>query len=233
MKPTTELFLAPAFDAEVSLIATATEVRDELVLEAAKVLKVSTPAEAIHAKDLMDAIKLFTAKIEVQRKDVKEPYLSAGRKIDALAKQLADAPTEQFTRLSKLSGAYALRQRTIADDAALLARQQEAEILRKANEKAQAAIDSGRNVEAKLDKLEVKTADAIAEVKAQAPTVFVPKTTLRVVPVFEVTDIHALYKQHPELVKLEVNTAALNNYLRAVPKADLAGVRHWTEAKAS
>ena len=230
---TTEILLVPAITGEPSATAIAFEKRDALVIDAAKIRSVVTAEDATLADQTTKDLKAFLRDIETARKEAVAPALARSRAINDLADNLCMAVDAEKDRLSKLVGAYLLEQRRLADEAARKAREEEQRILNEAAAKAQAAIDSGRNIDAKLERIDAKAFQQVAEVKAAALSVAAPTfkgTALRTEPAFEITDIHALYKAHPELVKIEIDRAALKFYLKKFPKAELPGVRHWVEA---
>lgn len=53
-------------------------------------------------------------------------------------------------------------------------------------------------------------------------------------PKFKVVDLHKLYEAAPFLVKLEPNTAAINNAIRSLAEGqNLPGIEHWFESAAN
>ena len=230
----TESFIIPNLTGLPSIVIAAMDKRDELVLHSATIRRINSNDEAAAAKKAIDALAVFHKAIESQRKAAKAPFLATGKEIDALADTLSIAVKDEDTRLNKLLGQFIQEQRRLQAEAEQKARDEERRIMLEAEEKARKAVESGKNVDAKLEKIDAKTFQAVAETRAAVANV-APQidVTLRVTPKFEITDIAALYAARPELVKLEVNTAMMNSLLRAAPKIILPGVRHWTEAKAS
>lgn len=227
--------IVPSADA-ITATEAALARRDELVL-AAGGLKVVTTAEHAHlAGEHLRNLKRFSKDIEEARKRVKGPIDQFAAQIQEVAKLLTEAVAGQAKRIDSLLGTYQLEQQRLQREADEKARAEEQRILDEANAKAQKAIESGRNVDAKLEKIDAQAFDEVAEVRAQALAVAAPKVegvSLRTEPDFEVLDIHAIYKARPDLVKLDVDRSALKSYLKKFPKAELPGVRHWTKAATS
>jgi hypothetical protein len=212
--------------------------RDELALTCGTVKVVANAAQAEHAAATLREVKGFTRLIEDSRKVVKEPVLTLTKKIDGLAKELTEHLETEAARVSRLLGAYQLEQARIAREAQEKAYQEEQRLIREAAAKRDEIELSSRSAavsERRIDKLEAKTFDAIATVRAGAATIAAAKPvgiSTRNVVKFEVTDVHALYAARPELVKLEPNAGVINAVLRGSPKASIPGLRVWEEAAA-
>lgn len=230
---TKALIIAPDIPGLPSATQRALDRRDELVLAAATVKAVTDPTTAEQAGTALKNLKAFSREIEDTRSEVKKPVLLIGKQIDALAAELTTAVEAEAKRISRLLGNYQLEVQRKQQDAERKAREEEQRILEEQNRKAQAAIDSGRNVEGKLENIEAQTFEKVALVRAEAAAPVAPKiagVATRTEVKFEVTDIAALYKARPELVSLTPVTAAIKAVLRASPKLELPRVRHWTEA---
>jgi len=145
--------------------------------------------------------------------------------IDAYtAEQVRIAEEAERKRLAELARIERERQRVEAE--ALAKAQAEERRLRE--EAATKKLNAFSAVQAELKISEVKEAAAV-EVKAAqqvaveaikaapvAPVIAKPVgMSIRKQKVFKVVDIHALYKAHPELCNLEVNTAEINQAIRA------------------
>jgi hypothetical protein len=213
--------------------ALAFERRDELVFAAAAVKAVTDPTTAEQAGNALKNLKAFSRDIDDKRTEVKRPIIALGKAIESLAAELTEAVEAEAKRISRLLGDYQLEVQRKQREAEEEARKKEQAILEEQQRKAQAAIDSGRNVEGKLEKIEAQTFEKVALVRAEAAAPVAPKiagVATRQEVKFEVTDLAELYKARPELVKLEANTAAIKAVLKANPKLQLPGLRHWTEA---
>lgn len=221
----------------ISVNPTATQLafdkRDALVLGAAMITTVITTTEAQDASNSLKELKAFTRAIEDQRKFVKQPVLELSKRIDDLAKELTVAVDSEAARVSRLLGDYSLEQQRLQREAEQKARDEERRIQEEAARKQQAAIDSGKNVEAKLEKIEAKTFVQVAEVRAQvgqaAPKIAGVATRNEVK--FDITDAAALYAVRPELFTLTPNAAQIKSLLKAAPNIQLPGLQHWTEAQ--
>lgn len=210
--------------------------RDELVLEAAGLKLVTTPEHAQLAGDHLRNLKRYLKEVEEARKLVKGPVDALAADIQRVAKVLTEAAEAQVKRIDAMLGPYQQEQLRKQREAEEAARQEEQRILDEAATKAQKAVDSGRNVDAKLERIDAQAFNKVAEVRAGALAVAAPKVegvSLRTEPDFEILDIHELYKVRPDLVKLEVDRSALKAYLKKFPKAELPGVKHWTKAATS
>jgi hypothetical protein len=85
-----------------------------------------------------------------------------------------------------------------------------------------------------MDKIEAKAFEQLAVAKADTAAAVAPKMagiSTRKEICFEVTDIAALYKSFPALVKMEPNNQAIKAILKNSP-GGLPGVRHWAEDRA-
>lgn len=99
-----------------------------------KVLSLTKPFHAITFKgDQDDAIEVcslakgFLNQIEKSRKEVKDPFLEAGKQIDRVARELADPVNAEYLRITKLiSGYQAEEQRKIEAERAKLRAEQQA-----------------------------------------------------------------------------------------------------------
>lgn len=232
----TVLIALAAIAATPSATEQALALRDELVLEAAGLKLVTTPEHAQLAGDHLRKLQRYLKDVEEARKQVKGPVDAIAAEIQRIAKTLTEAAEAQKKRLDGMLGTYQLEQQRLQREADEKARAEEQRILDEANAKAQKAIDSGRNVDAKLEKIDAQAFEKVAEVRAGALAVAAPKVegvSLRTEPDFEVQDIHAIYKAHPELVKLEIDRSATKAYLKKFPKAEIPGLRHWTKAATS
>jgi len=235
---TATLLITPALgSAIVSAADEACQTRDQLLHQAGLVTTVTDRIDADDATAVLRSLKAFVSTIETQRKLAKEPALDIGRKIDALAKELAAKVEAEAARISRILGAFEVEERRKADEARYAAEMEAQRIARDAEAERLKALRAYTTAEAKD-----RASDAIVE-KAQAEIVAVrqaaanaapPKTensTLRQDVCFEVTDIKALYADSPHLVTLEPNGSAIRAILKANPNLKLPGLRYWFEAK--
>jgi hypothetical protein len=198
---------APVVFAAKSALTT----RDEL-LKAAKVVTTVTDAEsAEQAIDMLRQLKEFSDKIELSRKEVKAPIDLIVSKIQETARVLVtDITTERQKALAEEQRVIDEQNKKIAD--------------------AQAAGASDK----KLEKLEAKAFEQIAEAKQLTAATAAPKfagVATRPVWVYEVTDFAALYKAHPTAVKMEPVDAIVKALLKQT-KGVLPGVTAHQENRA-
>jgi hypothetical protein len=230
---TTEIIVVPHISGLPAAAASAVDRRDELVLAAAEVRAITNPDTAAQAASILSQLAEFSRSIEDSRKTAVTPALTLQRKVNDLAKELTIAVEAERSRISRLLGDYQMEIRRIQQEQERKAREEEERIRAEAQAKADALLASGRNVETKLEKLEVKTFNAVAEVRAAGAVPVAPKlagVATRTEVKFEITDIAALYRARPELVTLTPNTAAIKAVLKAAPSLELPGLRHWKEA---
>lgn len=234
--PSTAPIIVPEIVGNALITPSAFDTRDSLVIDAAKIQTVVTTADAQLAGDALKELKAFLDKIETARKAVKAPVDALASEIQKLAKDLTSAVQEQYDRLKRINGTFLAEQQRLANEATQRARDEEQRILNEAAERQRQIEASGVRVESRVEKLEEKAFNQIAQVRAEAATIAAPVVSgisLRQEPDFDILDIHELYKSKPELVKLEVDRAALKSYLKKFPKAEVPGVKHWVTAKSS
>lgn len=232
------LLITPSLgDVQITAAQDARDVRDALLIEASTVTTVADRIDADAATSTLRALKAYQTAIETARTKAKGPVLDVGRKIDALAKELADKVIAEAGRISRVIGAFEAEERRRAELARIEAENRAADIARKAAEEAAKAARAATTAEAAeraADAVREKAAEQIVAVKQQAANAVATKqagTSVREDVVFEVTDIRALYAAHPELVTLEPNGTAIRAILRNAPNLQLPGIRHWREAK--
>ena len=216
--------------AQIDLAQSATERRDDLIITASTIDKISDPIDADGAAAILRELQDLLKAVESSRGEVKAPVLELSRKIDATAKTFCAPLEEEKTRLSRLLGAYQQAER---DKAAEAMRKAQEEARRIAYEEAQklAKVEAAHGI----DSAETKAAnDAAAEKVAEARvavaqvTPVQPKgTAVKRTWKFEVQDIKALAAAHPELVVVSPNTAAINAVIKH--NQSIPGLRVWED----
>jgi hypothetical protein len=207
--------------------------RDNLLYQSKSITVVRTTEEAEAAGKTLTAIKEFTRLIEDTRTQVGAPVLALTRKINDMAKELTLAADFEAVRISRLVGSYNTEQARLAEKKRQDALAEERRIAEETRKKLAAAEDAGAS-EKKLDKIEAKAFEQLAVAKADTAAAVAPKMagiSTRKEICFEVTDIAALYKSFPALVKMEPNNQAIKAILKNSP-GGLPGVRHWAEDRA-
>ena len=206
--------------------------RDEILALAARVVEVVDRLDFDDATAQLKALKGFAKEITESHSDAKAPVLDIGRKIDAMKRELISDVESEMSRLSKILGAFEAEERRKADDARRAADAEIARIAHEAQEKATAARIGSKTEEAAdraSDAVVEKAQSEIVQIRQQQANAVAPKTAgsmLREEIVFEVTDIQALYRESPALVKLEPNNAAIKAIIAANPNIQLAGITH-------
>ncbi len=232
------LLITPALqDVQITTSQDARDVRDSLLVEATLVTTIRDRIDADAATSTLRALKAYTTAIESARTKAKGPVLDVGRKIDTLAKELAEKVTAEAGRISRVLGAFEAEERKKAELLRIEAENRAADIARKAQDDAAKAARTAPTAEAAdraTDLVREKAAEQIVAVKQQAANAVPTKqagTRVCEDVCFEVTDIRALYASNPELVVLGPNGTAIRAILRNAPNLQLPGVRHWREAK--
>lgn len=224
-------------DAQVTAANAARAERDELLKHAAAVTTVIDRLDADHATNVLRALTAFSKRIEAARTEAKAPALDIGRRIDALAKELAHAVTTEAARVSRIVGAFEAEERRKAELVRYEAEREASRLALEAEAKAnQARRQAGNELDGDraADAIREQAVEQIVAVRQAAAVAVAPKqagTAVREDVVFEVTDIRALYAAHPELVNLEPNGTAIRAILRNAPNLQVPGLRHWREAK--
>lgn len=224
-------------DAQVTAANAARAERDELLKHAAAVTTVIDRLDADHATNVLRALTAFSKRIEAARTEAKAPALDIGRRIDALAKELAHAVTTEAARVSRIVGAFEAEERRKAELVRYEAEREASRLALEAEAKAnQARRQAGNDLDGDraADAIREQAVEQIVAVRQAAAVAVAPKqagTAVREDVVFEVTDIRALYAAHPELVNLEPNGTAIRAILRNAPNLQVPGLRHWREAK--
>lgn len=231
--------LSPAVPSLTPVLHPAAIEAKRVALESARAVTVVDSHESAHAAlTALGQCKQLLKLAEESRKELKAPLLDAGRDIDAQVKSYAAELTAESDRLARLGVSFEEAQRRAAEEAQRKVYEAEQERLRQLQlERREVMTDTSHPAAARLAQLDAADAAAvrdIAAIRQTAAQAVVPSapagTQLRKDWKFEVTDIHALYKAHPELCTIEPNNAAI----RAVIKTrDLPGVRRWQDAKVS
>jgi hypothetical protein len=219
---------------QISLTDQARNTRDALLVEAGECQTVRDQLDADAAAELLKRIKSWTRQVESGRTTVKAPVLELSRRIDGLAAELVAQVETQSHRISRMLGEWQAAERRKAEDALRQQRRQEEELRqRAAAQMAVAEIETDSTEQAEHRKAEIagQYHQQVAESRQALVASAAPRiagTGVREDWKFEVTDIHALYQAHPQLVVLQPNNAAI----RAIVKHNqqIPGLRIWKEA---
>lgn len=206
-------------DAALSIDFTpaAVALKDDALNSAANVWKVNDAATQEAAVQAQQKIADALGLVEKARIACKAPLLEFGRLIDAKARQFCDDLREERNRISSLVGDF----QQLEQERVRRAQQAENERL-SALEREKAAALAQASSHEELDKVQQQF-DARAQQEAPAePIAPVRAEGQRVQEEWEVTitDIHLLYRHHPNCVKLEALTGEIKALLKAgtVPK---------------
>lgn len=231
--------------------------KSDLCEKAVEIVTIDDDFTMEMAVGCLRSLKWFLDEIEDSRKEIKAPVLTIGKTIDTKAKEFSDSLATEQVRINKLVTAYnnektrqnaiaeanrlaelkRIEEERIAAEKAAALERQRLEELAKAPDAApwdQHAAGEGLELLASMEKRDTEKRDierkALLSVSHAAPK---PEgLSMRNVPRFEVTDIHALYKARPDLVHLEPLTGKINmEIVRGMPECP--GLRIWMEQVAS
>ena len=236
-----ELIHVELLDNGISTTDEALELASNLHSELAAVVVVNSPATQAVAVDIARNAQGFLKQVEACRKAVKAPVIEFGRRIDALADELAAPVKTEMTRVGTMVAKFqqaeqarveqARREKEEADRAAIRAKFEADEAARKAAAAMNTEADLQAAVEAEAAaKLREKqmydtlTAPTPSAVKASGS---VTKKVLR----YEVTDIKAAFAAAPHLFSVEIKPSAVNATCNADSK--IPGMKFWEELTTS
>ena len=202
---------------------------------------VDSPATQLAATEVARRAQGFLKELEASRKSVKQPVLEIGRHIDKLADELAAPVKTEMQRVGAMVAKFQTLEESRVAVEKLTRENAEREAMRAkfAAEDAARIKEAGITNEADLAKAIQAESDAKAASDAAYRTLTAPmpsavkatgsvtKKVLR----YEVTDIHALYKAMPHLVKLEANVAAIKSTCTA--DMVIPGLKLWEETTTS
>jgi hypothetical protein len=220
----------------VSIDSAALDQRDALVFSIHSVGQIVNDQEAFRAATVLKDVKEFTRAIESARKDVKDPVLDVGRKIDSLAYDLTARLEQEAKRVSAALGVYQIEIRRKEDEAKRKAWHEEQRIIDETKRRlaeAEVAAKSETQYDKVAAKIESQAIGQIAQARAEVAAISIRKPdgiATRENICFEVNDIQALYEANPMFCVLTPNNAAIKAFLKAYPKAKLTGLTHWVES---
>ena len=199
------------------------------VLEAAALIgRVSCAEEQQIAVNADKAITEYVNEVEKSRIEIKEPILLCSRKIDALAKDASADPIAERNRIRKLIADFAaLELKKVL--AAQAAENERLTALERDRQKALSECTSHEKLDAINEEFDIRTREEarapVAPVRAQGQ---IAKEDWE----FEVRDVWALARAHPNCVKPpEVRRLEVKSLLDAGVK--VVGVRAWREIRSS
>ena len=210
---------------EFNFSKAAQDLKDAALESSACIGRVTTAGEQADAVLAQQNIATLIRDVEKARKAAKEPVLDFGRRIDEKAKEFTKPLLEEQWRVSQLVGNF----QKLEEQRVAAARAAENERLLRIEREREAAIAVAKTTE-EVDKIQEK---ACARIQAEAPPIeqiTAAKAAGQRVQKdwkIEVTDIHKLYRFHPNCVKLE----PLLGEIKALAKAgvQVQGARCWEE----
>jgi hypothetical protein len=231
--------------------------KSTLLRDAAAVVTVDSPETSAAASSTLKDLASFRNTLEKSRKQVKEPILAAGRKIDGLAEEFGSAVAAEEARIKKMIEQFAAEQAKARREAEERARREAAEAERKRQEEerarlaaeeakrraeqAEAAQDAEAAAKAKAEAEEAEFNAAIAKLEAEAAAPaaveYIPTPKAKAVLDFEVTDLAALASDSPELVTITPKRAEILNRIKQLQLEPgspvIPGIRIFEAFKAS
>lgn len=212
-----------------SFTSTAEALKETALTSAALIGKVENAGQQADAVAAQTELARIIRDVEKARKEAKQPIIDFGRQIDDKAKAFVKEIEAENWRIGALVNSFQEleRKRVFAAQQAENARLAEIE-RQKAAEIAKARtheqMEAVQEKFAERVKAEAPPIEAIASAKAKGQVV---TETWE----FEVTDIHALYRHHPNLVKLEPIRGEIKSLLKN--GVDIKGVRGWKETNSN
>lgn len=213
MNPDQSLIIRNDSTLGVSISAEAEQQKELALQSAALIGKVTNPAEQEKAVAAQVELKTLLTTVEKSRKVAKEPVLEYGRKIDDAAKMFSKDLNDEMMRISLLVGDY---------QALEAARAQAAQ---KAENDRLAALEREKNAELanagtheQLDAIQEKFNE-----RARSESVAIAPTRVEGQHVSQdweitVTDIWALARAHPGMVRIEPLMSEIKAALKAGAK---------------
>lgn len=225
----------------------------EQALKLAEVITKITNAEEQEAAIIAAGrLKGLSQAVEQTRKEIKKPFLDAGKAIDAKAYEYCRDIDLRVAEIEKLVGSFQRAQRQKEEEAERAAK--------KERDRAQAALNIAQireheaktekeRLAAQLDLMEAQDEVATATATVVSPAIPAAKgAAVQEKVEFEVTDIEAFYawdvkrrkdagdRTLPTFVKLEVRKAEFNSFINIIGDAALAeipGVKFTNVTKAA
>ena len=182
----------------------ASETKEILLNQSRSIESIDDEIDFQAATGWLKELQNFLKGVESARKEVKEPLLSHGRKVDTLAKTLSASVEGEKSRLSALVAGYETRKREI----------QRVEVARQR----EALIES-----------DPADPDLAEKINALQTTVKSSGVQVRTTYHFEIVDQLALYANHPALFDLVPNETRIKTAIKNGEK--LEGIRSWQEQK--
>jgi hypothetical protein len=236
-----ELLHVEILDNGISTTDAAQAIASNLHSELSAIVVVNSPATQAVATGHARAAQTFLKDLEASRKSVKQPILELGRKIDALADELAAPVKEQMNRVgqmvAKFQTAEAMRveqerkEREKAEAAAMEAARKAAEEAYKAAEAMKDESGLQGAINAEVEAL-LKRKEMYATLTAPQPSAIKAKGSVtKKILKYEVTDLAAAYAAAPHLFSIEIKPSAVN--ATCTVNSKIAGIRFWEELVSS
>lgn len=216
---------------QIEIASAAYEARRIALQGSGTIRAIASVADLDAAAGALKGIKSITRAVEDSRKTEKAPVLEVGKRIDAVAKEYLAPLEAEAARLSVLVGSYQEAERRKAERIRAEEAAAQAAALAEMQAKQDAAMATGDLAAA--DAAREEAADKIAESQIAVSNAEGPKAdgiVTRTNWKFEVNDIEALYRAHPELCIITPNNAAIRAIIKTT--RSIPGLRIWQEAGA-
>lgn len=220
---------------QLKIIPAAIVLRDETIKAAQKITSVNSQAEADEAIAKAALLKGLTKGCEESRKEVKAKPWKMCLEIDAAGADFNKPALPEIARLESMAGAFVAGERRKIEEE----RRKQAEQERKEREAEQARINAIAAAERRAQAAKGKAAREAAEAqaqklrdeqfqaeidKAETPAVILPEIPVThgaalntKIEIFT-HDLDALYKAHPQCVKLKPRLNAINDLAKMMQR---------------
>lgn len=182
---------------EISIPPAVFEQRKLALRSASEVTTVADPMEQAAAVAAMQDLKAITSGIEKSRVELKEPFLKAGKTIDATAKEFVVDVEKEYNRITRLVSGFQEKERQ--------------RVIQQAEENRRAIEEQNRQEAERQRKIAegAKPKEVPRVAPAPAPAPYVPPARMEGMTVsesieIEVLDLARVYAAHPEFVKMEL-----------------------------
>lgn len=238
---TTELIKVELAETFIGSTDEAMEIASNLHTSLTEIVVVNSPATQANATAIAVSAQGFLKRLEASRKDVKAPILAIGKKIDALADELAAPVKAEMNRVgqmvAKFQQAEAIRveqerkEREKAEREAMDLARLAAEEARQAADKITTESDMTKAIEAEETAKQLEAEMYSTLTAPQPKAIKAEGSVVKKVLKYEVLDITAAFKAAPHLFKVEIKPSAVNS--TCTKDTVIPGMRFWEEIGAS
>jgi membrane protein involved in colicin uptake len=237
----TELMTVALSDYSINSTDEAKEIASNLHTELTAIATVTTPDAQLVATNVARDAQSFLKRLEASRKAVKSPVLEIGRKVDALADELAAQVKAEMQRVGALVAKFQQAEAIRVEQERIERQKREAEAMAAARDAARKERELAEKMQSEADFAKALEAEAEAKRKEAAmyATLTAPQpaaikaegSATRRVLRYEVTDIKAAYAAAPHLFSVEIKPSAVTSTCNK--DTVIPGMRFWEELTTS